>query len=207
MLASCCRAHLSSSRTQRAPSSVHAQSPGANKGEKHGKHSENPRADHQDSLGALDFERPAPGAARVADHVGQRQRLYGLRGTIDPAKPPWGWLEVPSGDALFVYNTAMGNAGTPVTANHRDRPMGSSDLLMRCCAGGPLKGADVTSFSPKNSTDDAPVLSTVSLPSTWSPTTKELMWIGPQLKPSVVRSAESDRTRGPGTSIVRNAPI
>jgi uncharacterized protein (TIGR03118 family) len=48
----------------------------------------------------------------------------------------------------------MGNAGTPVTANHRDRPMGSSDLLMRCCASGPLKGAEVTSFSPKNSTED-----------------------------------------------------
>src|SRR5580700_6849922 len=100
----------------------------------------------------------------------------------------------------------MRKVGTPVTPNHRDRPMGSSDLLIRCCAGGPLKGADVTSFSPKNSSEDAPVLSTVSLPSTRSPMTSELMWIGPQLKPLVVRSADSDPARGPETSMVRKAP-
>ena len=41
-----------------------------------------------------------------------------------------------------IVTTSIGNAGTAVTANHRDRRMGRSDRLIRCCDGEPLIGAE-----------------------------------------------------------------
>ena len=67
-----------------------------------------------------------------------------------------GKLTVPA-----MVTRSIGNAGWAATANQRDLPIGRSDRLIRCWNGDPLIGAEVASFSPKNSTDDAPMLRTV----------------------------------------------
>ena len=106
-----------------------------------------------------------------------------------------------------IVTMSIRNPGCALTWNERDLPIGSRDLPMRCCEGVPPNGEDVASFSPKNCTDDGPMLCAVSSPTTRSPIRRPPRWMGPQLKPGTLRSAVSFLTRAPGTSMTKNAPI